>query len=195
MPNPTDPLTAYRLRSFQARQRKLAAREDELRRELDSIEDAQRATTAVIAALTGDESDSRPHVVYTDGGARPNPGEAAAAYVLYDPSGPVVAERAHRLGHRTSNQAEFEGAVLGLARAAAIGIQRLELRTDSTLVAGALNGTNRVRSRRLKALAERAVRLAARFDGFRAVHVPRSRNQRADALVSAALAAPRAEAA
>ena len=60
-------------------------------------------------------------VVHVDGGARGNPGPAAAAAVLSTPDGEVVDEAAERLGHATNNVAEYRGLLLGLDRARVAG--------------------------------------------------------------------------
>ncbi|HZB76063.1 MAG TPA: reverse transcriptase-like protein, partial [Solirubrobacteraceae bacterium] len=60
-------------------------------------------------------------VVHVDGGARGNPGPAAAAAVVSAPGGRVLDEAAVTLGHATNNVAEYRGLLLGLERAAALG--------------------------------------------------------------------------
>ena len=66
-------------------------------------------------------------VVHVDGGARGNPGPAAAAAVVSAADGRVLDEAAVTLGHATNNVAEYRGLLLGLERAAALGATEVEV--------------------------------------------------------------------
>ena len=79
-------------------------------------------------------------VVHVDGGARGNPGPAAAAAVLSTPDGEVVDEAHELLGRVTNNVAEYRGLLLGLARARELGADEVEVINDSELVAKQVNG-------------------------------------------------------
>ena len=70
-------------------------------------------------------------VVHVDGGARGNPGPAAAAAVLSTPAGEVLDEAAETLGIATNNVAEYRGLLLGLQRARALGATEVEVVNDS----------------------------------------------------------------
>ena len=56
-------------------------------------------------------------LLYTDGGARGNPGPAAIAYVLQSEDGTVLASRGEAIGVATNNVAEYSALVAGLRRA------------------------------------------------------------------------------
>ena len=79
-------------------------------------------------------------VVHVDGGARGNPGPAAAAAVLSTPDGEVVDEAHQMLGRVTNNVAEYRGLLLGLERAQALGADEVEVVSDSELVAKQVKG-------------------------------------------------------
>jgi ribonuclease HI len=131
-------------------------------------------------------------VVHVDGGARGNPGPAAAAAVLSDAvSGQVVDEATEYLGHTTNNVAEYRGLLLGLARAAALGATAVEVINDSELVAKQVNGEYKVKHPDMKALHTEALAALAAFDAWTIRSVPRSKNAGADALVNQALDAAR----
>ena len=131
-------------------------------------------------------------VVHVDGGARGNPGPAAAAAVLSDAaSGQVVDEATEFLGHTTNNVAEYRGLLLGLARAAALGATAVEVVNDSELVAKQVNGEYKVKHPDMKALHAEALEALAGFDSWVIRSVPRSKNADADALVNQALDAAR----
>jgi ribonuclease HI len=131
-------------------------------------------------------------VVHVDGGARGNPGPAAAAAVLSDAGGgQVVDEATEYLGHTTNNVAEYRGLLLGLARASALGATAVEVVNDSELVAKQVNGEYKVKHPDMKALHAEALAALAGFDSWTIRNVPRSANAGADALVNQALDAAR----
>jgi len=125
--------------------------------------------------------------LFADGGSRGNPGPAASAAVLFDPSGELLEEIGAYLGVATNNVAEWTALVLGLEAAAKRGIRRLAVRLDSELVVKQLRGEYRVKHDNLRPLcAEARARLAA-YEVVDLQHVPRAQNVEADALVNAAL--------
>ena len=77
--------------------------------------------------------------LWTDGGARGNPGPAAFAYVLESEDGTVLDAHGEAIGVATNNVAEYSALVAGLRRAAAVGVQELEVRSDK-LPAGSGSG-------------------------------------------------------
>jgi ribonuclease HI len=126
--------------------------------------------------------------VHIDGGARGNPGPAAAAAVVRDASsGKVVDEATAFLGETTNNVAEYRALLLGLARAAALGADEVEVVNDSELVAKQVNGEYKVKHETMKALHGEAVAALAGFGAWSVRTVPRSKNARADELVNRAL--------
>lgn len=131
-------------------------------------------------------------VVHVDGGARGNPGPAAAAAVVSTPDGEVV-DRAHELlGVATNNVAEYRGLLLGLGRARELGATEVEVVNDSELVAKQVNGVYRVKHADMKPLHAQALGALAGFASWTVRSVPRAENAQADALVNEALDAARA---
>jgi ribonuclease HI len=131
-------------------------------------------------------------VIHVDGGARGNPGPAAAAAVLTDPaSRTVVDEATAYLGHTTNNVAEYRGLLLGLERAAALGATEVEVLNDSELVAKQVNGEYKVKHPGMQALHTEALAALSGFASWSLRSVPRSKNADADALVNQALDAAR----
>lgn len=128
-------------------------------------------------------------IVYTDGGARGNPGPAALGVVLCDAEGRVLDERAEYLGEGTNNEAEYRAVLRGLDLARGRGALEVEVVSDSQLVVRQLRGEYRVRHPRLRPLHDAARRLEPAFRRVRYRHVPRDHpmTRRADALVNAAL--------
>jgi tryptophan 2,3-dioxygenase len=126
-------------------------------------------------------------VVHVDGGARGNPGPAAAAAVVSTPDGRALDQASVTLGHATNNVAEYRALLLGLERAKALGATEVELVNDSELVARQVSGDYKVRSADLRPLYERALAELRGFDGWTIRSVPRAQNAQADALVNRAL--------
>jgi ribonuclease HI len=85
--------------------------------------------------ITGDGRALVKVVVHVDGGARGNPGPAAAAAVVSTPDGDVLDEAHEYLGVATNNVAEYRGLLLGLGRARALGADEVVVVNDSELVA------------------------------------------------------------
>ena len=126
-------------------------------------------------------------VVWTDGGARGNPGPAGYGAVVTTPGGQVLAEVAEGIGWATNNVAEYRGVIAGLQRAAALGARRVRVRADSLLVVNQQKGLWKVKNADLRPLSEETKRLARGFDRVVWEHVPRERNRRADALANRAM--------
>jgi len=122
-----------------------------------------------------------------DGGARGNPGPAAAAAVISDEDGTVLAEPAEALGIATNNVAEYRALLLGLARAAELGASEVEVVGDSELVAKQVQGLYKVRNATMKPLHAQALAAFARFENWSIRTVPRAQNADADALVNQTL--------
>jgi ribonuclease HI len=126
-------------------------------------------------------------IVHVDGGARGNPGPAAAACVITTPDGELLEERARLLGTATNNVAEYRALLLGLERARALGASEVEVVGDSELIAKQVTGVYKVKHESMRPLHSEAIRALAGFERWTIRTVPRARNAQADALVNAAL--------
>ena len=126
-------------------------------------------------------------IVHVDGGARGNPGPAAAACVITTPEGEVVDEQARLLGSATNNVAEYRALLLGVARAHELGARDVEVVGDSELIAQQVRGAYKVKNAALRVLHAEAMAALRQLDHWSIETVPRERNARADALVNAAL--------
>jgi ribonuclease HI len=126
-------------------------------------------------------------VVHVDGGARGNPGPAAAAAVISTPEGDVLDEATELLGTATNNVAEYRGLLLGLQRARALGATEVDVVNDSELVAHQVNGRYKVKHPDMVPLHREALRVLGEFDRWTVRPVPRLQNAAADALVNQAL--------
>jgi ribonuclease HI len=131
-------------------------------------------------------------VVHVDGGARGNPGPAAAACVISTPEGETLGEHAQLLGATTNNVAEYRALLLGLEQASELGADEVEVVGDSELIAKQVLGQYKVKNAALKSLHGEALASFARFESWSIRTVPRAQNAEADALVNAALDQARA---
>jgi ribonuclease HI len=125
--------------------------------------------------------------LHTDGGARGNPGPAAAAFVLEADDGTVLEARGTAIGVATNNVAEYRALVDGLRRAAELGVRELEVVSDSELLVKQMRGEYRVKNEALQALHREANALADAIDRVTYTAVRREHNELADRLVNEAL--------
>ena len=125
--------------------------------------------------------------LFTDGGARGNPGPAAFGYVLEAEDGTVLAARGERIGIATNNVAEYRALVAGLRKAAELGVGELEVVSDSELLVKQMTGVYKVKNKALVDLSLEAARLARELGRVRYTAVRREENELADRLVNEAL--------
>lgn len=125
--------------------------------------------------------------LYTDGGARGNPGPAAYGYVLEAEDGTVLDARGEAIGVATNNVAEYSALIAGLAKAAELHVTEVQVVSDSELLVKQMRGEYKVKNAALKEMSLEAARLGRRIGkvGYKAVR--REHNELADRLVNDAL--------
>lgn len=126
-------------------------------------------------------------IIYTDGGARGNPGPAGIGAVIYDENRRLVAEVSEFLGIATNNQAEYQAIIAALKKAAQFGAQELEFYLDSELAVKQLNREYKVKNKDLAPLFLMVHNLSLNFRKITYTHVTRDRNQEADRLANQAM--------
>jgi ribonuclease HI len=128
-------------------------------------------------------------LLYSDGGARGNPGPAAIAYLAFTEKGETVTADSHFIGEHTNNQAEYIALIAAMEFAAANKVEEIVCHLDSELVAKQLKGEYSVKNFELQKLWRRAQVLKECFKKISFVNVPRTNLyiQRADALVNKTL--------
>ena len=122
-----------------------------------------------------------------DGAARGNPGPASYGLVLRRPDGTPLESLGKYIGRHTNNVAEYYALIAALDYAAANGIKRLRVQSDSQLIVNQMKGLYRVKHPDLRPLHERAKKMAAGLEAFAIQYVPREQNREADAAANAAL--------
>lgn len=126
-------------------------------------------------------------IIYTDGGARGNPGPAAI--------GVVVGEKHYgqQIGRTTNNVAEYKAVIFAMKKAKQLlgkkktKTMEVEVRSDSELLARQLNGLYKIENRELQLLFIGIWNLKQDFKKVSFAHVPREKNREADRLVNKAL--------
>ncbi len=125
--------------------------------------------------------------LFTDGGARGNPGPAAYGYVLEAEDGTVLDARGEAIGVATNNVAEYRALVAGLEKAVELGLRDVEVVSDSELLVKQMRGEYKIKNDALRELADEAERLEDRLGRVTYVAVRREHNELADRLVNEAL--------
>jgi ribonuclease HI len=125
--------------------------------------------------------------LFTDGGARGNPGPAAYGFVLESEDGTVLAAEGEAIGTATNNVAEYSGLIAGLQKAVELHVPEVEVVSDSELMVKQMRGEYRVKNEALRELYGEATALARRLENVEYRHVKRAHNELADKLVNDAL--------
>lgn len=126
-------------------------------------------------------------IIYTDGGARGNPGPAGIGAAIYDQAHRPVGEISEYLGVATNNQAEYRALIAALRRASELGAVELECYLDSELVVKQLNHEYKVKNKDLAPLFLTIHNLSLNFKKITYRHIPRERNKEADRLANEAM--------
>ena len=131
-------------------------------------------------------------VIYTDGGARGNPGPAGAGAAIFDEQGATLAEVSDYLGETTNNVAEYEALTRALGAVhrmfgKKLHDMRVEIRMDSELIVKQMQGAYKIKAPGLKPHFMEVKKLLLHMPHHSFMHIPREENEKADALVNAAI--------
>ena len=126
-------------------------------------------------------------ILYSDGGARGNPGPAAYGVAVYNAGGALLEKLKKYLGELTNNQAEYEGVIAGLSKASELQATEIDFYLDSELIVKQLKGEYKIKNEGLQPLAAKVLALTNKFSRVNFYHVRREKNQLADELVNEAL--------
>lgn len=126
-------------------------------------------------------------IIFTDGGARGNPGPAGIGAVLYDENKVLVAEVSEYLGVATNNQAEYKALIAALKKAQELGASELDCYLDSELVVKQLKREYKVKNADLAPLFLIIHNLSLSFKKISYTHIPREKNKEADRLANEAM--------
>ena len=126
-------------------------------------------------------------IIYTDGGARGNPGPAGIGAVIYNEKRETIGEISEFLGVATNNQAEYKALIAAFKKAADLGATELDCYLDSELVVKQLRHEYKVKNKDLAPLFLIIYNLSRHFSKISYTHIPRERNKEADRLANEAM--------
>ena len=132
-------------------------------------------------------------IVYTDGGARGNPGPSAIGVVIKNAKGENLKEYGEYLGETTNNEAEYKAAIFALKKIKALWGKakakkaEVQLFADSELLIRQLNGQYKIENPNIQRFFLELWNLKIDFKKVSFTAVPREENEEADRLVNEAL--------
>ena len=132
-------------------------------------------------------------VIYTDGGSRGNPGEAAIGVVVCNNNGEALKKYGEPIGQATNNEAEYQALIFVFKKMkqvfgkAKMAEAQIEVRMDSELIVKQLSHQYKIEEPNLQQLFLQVWNLMLDFGPIKFVAVPRERNKEADRLVNQAL--------
>ncbi|NCO79891.1 ribonuclease H [Candidatus Falkowbacteria bacterium CG_4_9_14_3_um_filter_38_19] len=126
-------------------------------------------------------------IIYTDGGARGNPGPAGIGAVIYDEHKNIIAKISQSIGVATNNQAEYKALIIALEKAQNLKAREVRVFLDSELVVKQLNREYRVKDKDLAPLFVKVYNISLGFKKIVFKHISREKNKLADKLVNLAL--------
>jgi len=124
------------------------------------------------------------YIIYTDGGARGNPGPGGIGVVIYDSNHKIIQEHSQFLGHTTNNKAEYQALISGLEKVKKLKASIVDCYLDSKLIVEQLNRRYKVKNQELGVLFLRVWNLSQFFKQVNFYHIPREKNKKADSLVN-----------
>jgi ribonuclease HI len=129
-------------------------------------------------------------IIYTDGGARGNPGPAGTGFVI-SKADQTIGSSGDYIGNATNNEAEYQAVIKALEWLVEHPQENpleLDFRLDSNLVVNQLKGLFKIKQAHLLILAQRIHSLIMKLKATASyTHVYREQNTQADALVNQAL--------
>jgi ribonuclease HI len=125
--------------------------------------------------------------IYTDGGARGNPGPSATGIIIKNETGETFASYGEYLGHQTNNYAEYMAIISALKKAKELGATEVHCYCDSKLVVEQLNRNWKVKEPSIQTLFLQAWKELGQFDRWTITHIRRELNKEADAEVNRVL--------
>jgi len=126
-------------------------------------------------------------IIYTDGGARGNPGPAGIGAVIYDDDKNIIAEISEYIGETTNNQAEYKAVIAAIDKSKELGASELDFYLDSELVVKQLKREYKVKNEGLAPLFVRVYNASLSFKRVSFTHVRREYNKDADRLANDAM--------
>jgi len=125
--------------------------------------------------------------IYTDGGSRGNPGQAAIGFLIYGPKKIILEQYQECIGIKTNNFAEYYAIIKALIAAKKYNPVEVVVYTDSNLAYNQINGLWKIKDEEIKKMVYQVKKEIINFKIFKIFYIPRERNKEADKLVNIAL--------
>lgn len=122
--------------------------------------------------------------IFTDGGARGNPGPAAIGLVIKDEKDKIIKQYSEYIGKTTNNQAEYKALIKGLELANQFKPIEVLCFLDSELVVKQMNHEFKVKDKNLQPLFIKVWNAGLGFKKITYQYIPRSLNKEADKLLN-----------
>lgn len=123
--------------------------------------------------------------LYCDGASRGNPGEAGIGCVIWLNSDKVI-KISEYVGKTTNNVAEYKALIRGLEEVQNLGVEEIEIFSDSELLVRQISGIYKVKNKNLIELYGKAKELLSKLKSYKITHVNREKNSIADKLAKEA---------
>ena len=125
--------------------------------------------------------------VYTDGGARGNPGIAGCGGVVFNEKDSQVSEFKHFIPYATNNEAEYTALLFGVKEVLTYNPQKVIFYLDSELVVKQMKGEYKIKKPELKEIYLKIQAILGKIHEVSFVHIPREKNKLADKLANEAM--------
>lgn len=133
-------------------------------------------------------------IIYTDGGARGNPGPAAVGVIISDEKGNILKKYSQYLGENfTNNEAEYQAVIFALKKIKLlfgkkkVRVLDIEINSDSELLVKQMQGLYKILAPEIQNLFLNVWNLKIDFKELKFQLIPRGKNKEADKLVNEAL--------
>jgi len=133
-------------------------------------------------------------IIYTDGGSRGNPGQAAIGVVICNEKEQELKKYGEYLGDNlTNNEAEYQAVIFALKKFKALFGKKLaenteiDIKSDSELLISQVNGKYKVLEEKIQKLFLELWNLRLDFKNVKFKLISREKNREADRLVNEAL--------
>lgn len=125
---------------------------------------------------------SSEYLLYIDGSSIGNPGPSGIGAVIKDKKGRTIEKISEHIGTTTNNVAEYRALTSGLQAVKKLGADKIKILTDSELMVKQIEGSWRVKDKKLKELKKKADRILDSFSSYAIIHINRGKNREADRL-------------
>lgn len=125
--------------------------------------------------------------IYLDGACKPNPGDCAYGFILYDENHNIIEKSGAYIGMGTNNIAEYCGLIFGLLGILKKGVKQTSVYTDSLLLVKQIKKEYKVKEEVLKKFNLIATDILSLFEEYTIKHIPDTQNKEAHKIANSFL--------